>query len=218
MQLKVFLEGGNNKLEAAAYWQGIQAQGGARITPFAVLVASQAAVQETLVDDEKYSVRSYWARMSACRANSFLGMDRHPVALGDDGYETQVQGAYERESIANRIVGAISREDAFAPALAAGRAWLNEQRPIFPGLPVPLDLFAFGRRVIRDVAVKLFGLPDGFLSDAADPVEVKGQVRCPYDLTTAFVHIFPPRPSAPIQRISRALSRDRPSYHRYPYN
>ncbi len=202
LQLKVFLEGGKSSPDGAAYWRGIQAEGGVRATPFAVLLASQAAVQEALLDSDKFSVRSYWHRMTHCSAQSYLGMDPRPVPL-DDGYELQVKaGDHERESrAANAFVHAMTREQAFAPALKAGRDWLNEQKPVLPGGPKLLSLFGYGARIIRDVATELFGLPEGFLSDANNfSAPVPEQVRCPFDLTTAFLHVFPPRPSASVSQ------------------
>lgn len=197
LQMKVFLEGtGPASPAAVAYWRRIQEEGGVRRTPFAVLVASQDAVQQALIDSDKFSVRSYWARMTECSAQSYLGMDPSPVALGDDKYTSQVkEGDHGRESAtANAFVGAITYDMAFAPALEAGRRWLQEQVSL-PGTPRALSFFTYARRIIRDVATTLFGLPADFLSDADNLTTAEGQVRCPFDLTTSFLHIFPPRPS-----------------------
>ncbi|HVY31495.1 MAG TPA: hypothetical protein VHB79_33305 [Polyangiaceae bacterium] len=192
MQLKVFMEGGATVPESAAYWRGVQQLGGVRSTPFAVLVGSRAAVRDVLVDPEKFSVRSYWKRMTACQGQSYLGMDPNPVDM-QDGWEVQA-GDYARESrAANAFVGAITREQAFNPALAAGRRWLQSQRPFGP--LTRLDLFAYARTIIRDVGTTLFDLPETFLSATDEFGSAAGQVRCPFDLTTSFLHIFPPRPS-----------------------
>lgn len=197
LKLKVFLEGGGAPTpEGAAYWRDVRAGGGVRVTPFAVLVASQQGVQEALLDSDKFSVRGYWGRMKACQAKSYLGMDPRPVAL-NDGYELEVrEGDHRRESgAANEFLRALTREEAFKPALAAGRDWLKEQ-PSLPGGGKLIDFFAFGRRVIRDVAIDIFGLSKDFLSDVDHYADAGDAVRCPFDLTTAFLHIFPPRPSA----------------------
>lgn len=193
MALKVFLEGSPVPLpEALTYWRSIQEHGGVRPTPFATMVASRELVREVLVDPKKFSVRSYYKRMTACAAESYLGMDPDPAPLGDD-YPIK-KGDYEKASrIANPFVASISREEAFAPALAAGRRWLKEQ-PEFEG-QVQLDLVKYARTVIRDVGTQLFDLPDTLLSAADNFSPAEGAVRCPFDLTTSFLHIFPPRPS-----------------------
>ncbi|MEO8905719.1 MAG: hypothetical protein ABI488_24535 [Polyangiaceae bacterium] len=191
---------------------------------YAVMVASQPLVQAMLTDPDGYSVRSYWGRMKACSATMYLGMDPRPAALGGNdpcpAFTQDVKAdSYKNEATRpNEFIKEIGFDEAYDAAHAAAFKWFYEQETTFLGArelfakqpaaiqPVAvLDLQALAARVIRDVAVALYGIPATLLSDDPDlelPGAAQGAaaqastpLRCPVDLTSVFAHVFPPRPS-----------------------
>jgi Dyp-type peroxidase family len=199
------------------------AGGIAREPEYAVLAVSRQHVATMLSSSDAYSVRSYWARMTACSATLYLGMDPKPKALPSDEYTTQVlQDSYENEStLANEFVRGIAFDKAFYAARAAANDWFKEQEGSFlqalkalkgrprEQQPEPvLDLQALSARVIRDVASSLYGIPKDLLSDDLDlqrPGATESRaLRCPVDLTSVFAHVFPPRPTAAVSADAHA--------------
>ncbi|HEY1535169.1 MAG TPA: hypothetical protein VGF76_14175, partial [Polyangiaceae bacterium] len=190
---------------------------------YAVLAVSRQHVAAMLSSSDAYSVRSYWARMTACSATLYLGMDPKPKALPSDEYTTQVlQDSYENESaLANEFVRSITFDKAFYAARSAANDWFNEQESAFlqalkalkgrprEQQPEPvLDLQALSARVIRDVASSLYGIPKDLLSDDLDlqrpGAAASRALRCPVDLTSVFAHVFPPRPTATVSADAHA--------------
>jgi hypothetical protein len=106
---------------AASIWAAIRERhGGVLRTPFAVLVAEQAIVDEALLDQRRtLSVRGYLPRMHRSFGEIYLGLD-----AGRDG-------AYERESAAcNDAIMSLDKETAFERARKSTRgalkAWVDE--------------------------------------------------------------------------------------------
>ena len=199
-------------------------QGGISVEPeYAVMAAAAPIVKAMLTDPGSYSVRSYWGRMKACEATLYLGMDPQPAPLGAHdpcpAFTQDVKAdSYKKESTsANKFIWGITWQQGYEAAHAAALGWFKEQnkaygeaRALFanaakPLQPAPvLDLQALAGRVIRDVAVALYGIPEALLSDDPDlelPVDpdnaapASPALRCPVDLTSVFAHVFPPRPS-----------------------
>ena len=189
---------------------------------FAVLAVSRRHVATMLANSEDYSVRSYWARMSASRATMYLGMDPKPKPLPKDDYVTQVlPDSYANESkLANEFILGIPFHKAFYAARDAANAWFKERERYFaevekalldsPAVQRPdpaLDLTALSARVIRDVASQLYGIPKELISDDLDferpGAPPSSALRCPVDLTSVFAHVFPPRPTAAVSAEAR---------------
>ena len=211
--------------EIADYVATVLKSGGISKEPeYAVMAASQPIVQAMLTDPDSYSVRSYWGRMKACRATMYLGMDPRPAPLGAKdpcpAFTQDVKAdSYVNESTsANKFIWEIGFDEAYEAAHDAAFKWFLEQeltylggRQLFAAQPAAirpapvLDLQALAARVIRDVAVKLYGVPEALLSDDPDlelplapggpPAQASPALRCPVDLTSVFAHVFPPRPS-----------------------
>jgi hypothetical protein len=194
-----------------------KAGGIVRKPEFAVLAVSRPHVATMLANSDDYSVRSYWARMSACRATMYLGMDPRPKPLATDNYVKEVlPDSYANESkLANEFILGIPFHKAFYAARGAADAWFKEREAYFQEAvkalqdsplaqrPDPaLDLMALSARVIRDVASQLYGIPKDLISDDLDferpGAPPSSALRCPVDLSSVFAHVFPPRPTAAV--------------------
>jgi hypothetical protein len=216
------------KVTAERLTKLLKGKGIAKEDDFAWIAGAPEIVAKALTSPEEYSVRNYWARMRACDATLYLGMDRDPKTLTGDKFDYAAEvkpGDYENESgLANQFIAGIGFAQAFEAATDAAATWFAEQEAHYQGLaallaslpkaeqaavgaaldqPQTLSLVALAARVIRDVACKLYGLPQDLLSDDLDlewpasaaPATARTAVRCPVDLTSVFAHVFPPRPS-----------------------
>jgi Dyp-type peroxidase family len=199
--VKATLEDQFNPNAATQAWADVLDEGGIKREPdYAVLVSRPDLVERALTEPSTFSVRSYWARMEACQATIYLGMDPDPKPLTGDQYTEQVHpGDYQHESqAANRFAEQVTFERAFQLARDAALTWFGEQKAQHSPI---LELDTLAARVIRDVASSVFEIPKELLLEFPDVVD-DAKVRCPADLTAVFAHVFPPRPTRAVSEVA----------------
>jgi len=128
---KQVLEEQGSRDQSFAVLAAIRANHRVLRTPLGVLVVGAQEALEVLTQEEKYSVREYWRRMSKSHMQMYLGMDAAPKpravcpmhpATGrrlDQDYVDNIgkRVDYLRESIANGYLAELTRVEGFLTAI-----------------------------------------------------------------------------------------------------
>jgi Dyp-type peroxidase family len=202
--------------ECADLWAAIRAhRGGALRTPYGVIVADAALVEQVFArSGREFSVSGYHERMVTSVGEIFLGLD-------DQGPGCPYR---EQSARANAAIGAISQAQAFDAAFGRAKAQLDGMAEFEVQLAnatgrlpweLNLNLKEIVDPVIEGLCVEWFGVP------AADAPEFEAgparwdrtqasPPRCPGHFTAPSRYFFQPRPSATVkdfgQRYGRQLT------------
>lgn len=105
--------GAQEQLQSASLWAAVrERRAGALRTPYGVLVASRALVDEVLGDDQRFSVCGYRKRMFASHFDIYLGLDHGSRYI-------------ELSKDVNAAIGEITKAEAFTLAATATEEALN---------------------------------------------------------------------------------------------
>ena len=193
--------GADERLDRASTWAAVRALGGARRTPYGVLVASRKLVDEVLGDDRRFSVSGYRQRMLAGRFDIYLGLDH------GSRYEQLSHGV-------NAAIMRIGKEEAFLLAATATeavlRAFIDVERSTaallrVPGWELNIDVKEVLDQVQQRLCQEWLGLPSrrgGAIEPGSwrwDWDETKPAVY-PAHFTPPSRYFFQPNPGEDVRR------------------
>ena len=159
---RTLLEDTANTEEAAAVWAHIRDHdGGAKRTPYGVLVASEAGAQEVLGDDgQRFSVFRYDDRLRETIGGHYLGLDpKAPAGTCPNAATTSYASlsSAPNDFLSNKL----SPKDAFAGALKVGRQVLATLPADGARKAIPLRTLAAA--VVAQLAHTWFGVGEDLL-------------------------------------------------------
>ncbi len=181
-------------------WKWVQSEGGAKQTPYGVVVTGADAVRHVLVNkDKKLSTAPYLGRMKPSLGAQYLGFDltNKQVAAGQDH-------AKESSAVWDYLNTELDPAHVFKTAFGAADAHIAalslERRPTENGA---LDGEILGRQLslvslINDVAGALcgdlFGLRGADMVFGSPEFLHPGKAHCPGDFLSSAAYIFAPDP------------------------
>lgn len=141
--------------------------GGVLRTPYGIIGTNQAAFDQVLADDSRYSVHEYMTRLKQSVGAGYLGLD--------DGPE------YRRSSeIPNAIVGAVSRRAAFEVAHRITTAVLKQVMARL-GQPATVKLDLLVDQALAELCGLWFGVPEGEAGKSDGKIKRGGKPITPDD-------------------------------------